>query len=100
MKSVKELIQNNDEIGDILARFDTLTITFEKLRSLDEQVLQDVMSKENLFEEEIEKEVSSANEYNTKYHKLSRKVQKLQSIDISESFSNKTVSNKLNLPKI
>lgn len=45
VKSVEELIQNNDEIGDILARFDTLSITFEKLRSLDEQVVQGVMSK-------------------------------------------------------
>lgn len=45
MKSVEELIQNNDEIGDIVARFDTLSITFEnKLRSLDEQVVQGVMS--------------------------------------------------------
>lgn len=53
VKSVKKLIQNNDEIGDILARFDTLTMTFVKLWSLDEQFLQDVMSKENLIEDEI-----------------------------------------------
>lgn len=34
-KPVEVLIQNTDEKGDILAWFDTLTITFEKCRSLD-----------------------------------------------------------------
>lgn len=34
VKSVEELIKNRDAIGDSLAQFSTLTLKFEKLRSL------------------------------------------------------------------
>lgn len=37
VKSVEELFQNSDAIGDSLAQFSTLTIKFEKLRRLDMQ---------------------------------------------------------------
>lgn len=37
VKSVEELIQNSDAIGDSLAQLSTLTVKFEKLKSLNMQ---------------------------------------------------------------
>lgn len=39
VKSVEQHKQNGDKTKDILAEFETLTITYEKLRVLDDQVL-------------------------------------------------------------
>ncbi|XP_054279179.1 uncharacterized protein LOC128997566 [Macrosteles quadrilineatus] len=69
-KAIEELVDNNADLRIILPKYNSFKEFHEKLQKVNEKVLSKLIENENANEEDIEKEMTTASEYNEKYHEI------------------------------